>query len=216
MTPKKLFTLLSQQSVELRPGQKILPEKAFATVVDSQELLEKVQLDAVEYRKKIALEGEKGREVAKQEGFENGLQTWAKEVFQLETEAEKLRGEYEGLIAKVAVKAAQTVIGKELEEKPEIFASIVSHTLRAVTQHKRIVIYCSRHDHEVLEKQKPKLKALFEQLEILAIQVKAELPQGGYIIETERGIINNSDIQKMWQTLESVFASQLLGKEQRV
>lgn len=216
MTPKKLFTLLSQQSVELRPGQKILPEKAFTTVVDSQELLERVQLDAVEYRKKIALEGEKDREVAKQEGFESGLQTWAKEVFQLEIEAEKLRAEYEGLIAKVAVKAAQTVIGKELEGKPEIFASIVSHTLRAVTQHKRIVIYCSRHDHEVLEKQKPKLKGLFEQLEILAIQVKAELPQGGYIIETERGIINNSDIQKMWQTLESVFASQLLGKEQRV
>lgn len=211
MTTKKLFSLLSGQSVELRPGQKILPEKAFSTLCDSSELLKTVQRDADQYRKEVALEAEKGRELAEQRGFENGLQSWASQAFQLETEAKKLRDEYEKIIAKVAIKAAQTVIGKELEEKPEVFATIVSHTLRAVSQHKRIVIYCSRHDHEMLEKQKPKLKALFEQLEILAVQVKGDLPQGGYIIETERGIINNSDIAKVWQNLESAFASQLSG-----
>lgn len=213
MTPKKLFTLTSGQNVELRPGQKIVSEKAYSTICDCVELQDAVKRDAVEFRKKMTLEAEKAKEVAQKEGFEQGLGSWTSQVFQLEAEAEKLRAEYENLIAKVAVKAAQTVIGKELEEKPELFANIVSHTLRAVSQHRRIIIYCSRHDHEVLETQKPKLKALFEQLELLAVQVKADLPQGGYIIETERGIINNSDVEKMWRTLESVFASQLSKKE---
>ncbi len=209
MASKKLFSLLHTQDVELRPGQKILPEEAFTKLMESRQLLDAVQRDALEYRKEIVGEIELAKEKAQQEGFEGGLQAWTAQVFQLEQEIEKIRQNYEQLIAKVAVKAAQAVVGKQLDATPETFADIVAHTLRAVSQHRRIIIHCSRHDYDLLDAQKPRLKALFEQLDVLSIQSKAELPQGGYTIETERGIINNSDVDKVWRSLEKAFATQL-------
>ena len=216
MPTKKLFSLLRPADVELRPGEKILPQEDLSTLLDSSQLLEQVQKDALEYRKKIVAETELAKQQAKQEGFELGLREWAGQMFELEKEVEKIRAEYERLIAKVAVKAAQSVVGKQLQEKPELFTDIVANTLKAVSQHRRIAIYCSRHDYELLEAQKPKLKALFEQLEILTVQVRAEMQPGGYTVETERGIINSSDAAKVWQTLETAFETQLKTGERRV
>lgn len=216
MSTKKLFSLLRSADVELRPGEKILPRDDLQTLLDSSHLIEQVQEDVLEFRKKCVAESEIAQQKAQQEGFERGLGEWAGQVFELEKEAEKIRGEYERLIAKVAVKAAQSVVGKQLQERPEIFADIVANTLKAVSQHRRISIYCSRHDYELLESQKPRLKALFEQLEILSVQVRAEMQPGGYTVETERGIINSSDAAKVWQTLESAFETQLKTGERRV
>lgn len=209
MASKKLFSLLHTQDVELRAGQKILSEEAFSHLMESRQLLETAQNDARQYRKEIVDETESARELALKEGFEAGLQSWSGQVFQLEQEVEKIRKNYEHLIAKVAVKAAQAVVGKQLAVTPETFVDIVAHTLKAVSQHRRIVIYCSRHDHDMLEEQKPRLKALFEQLDVLSIQAKGDLPEGGYTIETERGIINNADVDKVWLALEIVFDAQL-------
>ena len=59
-------------------------------------------------------------------------------------------------------------------------------------------------DLDRVEEQRPKLKALFEHLESLAITARGDVQPGGCIIETELGIIN-AQLENQLQALEAVF-----------
>ena len=57
---------------------------------------------------------------------------------------------------------------------------------------------------EILEAEKPKIKSILEQVQVLTIQERNDIAPGGCIIETESGIINAS-IENQWRALESAF-----------
>jgi type III secretion protein L len=76
--------------------------------------------------------------------------------------------------------------------------------LKAVAQHKQIVIYVNRQDLAALEAARPRLKDLFEQLEVLSLRERADIQTGGCVIETEGGIIN-AQIENRWRILENAF-----------
>jgi type III secretion protein L len=209
----KLFTLIEPKDIHLNAGQKILPQEEFSSLLSARELIQTCLQEATAHKQAVVAEIEVAQEIAQRQGYEEGLERWSKEVFKLEEEVEKIRQEIEKAILKIALKAAQTIVGREMKQSPETMVDIVTTTLRAVSQHKKISIYCSRSDFELLDASRPKLKALFEQLDALSVHIKPELPPGGYIIETERGIINNSDIEKVWINLEKAFLSKLNKSE---
>ena len=57
-----------------------------------------------------------------------------------------------------------------------------------------------------IEAHKPKIKQIFEQIENLSIQERADIEPGGCIIETEAGIIN-AQLENQWRNLEIAFES---------
>ena len=62
----------------------------------------------------------------------------------------------------------------------------------------------SKKDYEYLEKDKSKIKALFEELDTLSLRERDDVESGGCIIETEGGIIN-ARLEDRWKTLEGAF-----------
>jgi type III secretion protein L len=204
-----LFSLIDQSQIHLAPDQLIIKSDDFQKILTLKEIQEKALKDIERFKKDAVLQIEKAKEVAEEEGFQAGLEKWATELSRIEEEIKKTREEFEKAVLRTAILAAQKFVGRELQQTPETMVDIVKTSLKSVVQHKRISIYCNNKDFQVLEQARGDLKAMFEELEVLGVYIRDNIPQGGYVIETERGIINHSDIDKVWTTLEEVLGNAL-------
>lgn len=208
---KKFFSLIHGDGVHIAPQTKVIPADQIATLKTAEEVLESVKKDAELYKKTVVAEQEKLKEQAQREGFEAGFMAWTERVAKLENEIIQVRKDMEKLILPVALKAAKKIVSKELELSETVIVDIVAANLKAVSQHKQIVIYVNRKDLEFVEAQRPRLKQLFEHLEVLSIRERADVQPGGCIIETEVGIIN-AQLEGRWRILEAAFESMMKSK----
>lgn len=208
---KAFFSLINAGKIRIAPKTKVIPQVDLGQLLNGEELLKAIQQDAEDYRLEVAKECEKLKEKAQAEGYEEGFKTWVEHIAKLEEEIAKVRREFEKVLVPVAMKAAQKIVGKALEESEETIVDIVAQTLKPVTTHKKITIYVNKKDLEALEKNKQRLKQLFESLETFILRERADISSGGCIIETEGGIIN-AQIENQWRTLEKAFDNLLKAK----
>lgn len=201
---KKIFTLIYGQPHKVLPNTRIIPAEDIGTMLDANEVLEKVKEDAEQYKIDIAKECEVLKQQAQKDGFDAGYQQWGNQIAALEAEIKKVREDLEKMLIPVALKAAKKIVGKEIELSENTIFDIVSNALKAVSQHKKITIYVNKKDLEPLEKNRSKLKNLFESLEALSIRERTDVARGGCIIETEVGIIN-AQLENQWSALERAF-----------
>lgn len=207
---KKLLSLISSQEVHLAPGQKTLPAAEFSKLVSAKEVLQLLETDTTEFKKQIVVEAEKTKEIAFQEGFQEGLVALNKHIHALDAELKTLRHDIQKKILPLALKAARKIIGEELKLHPDRIVDIVLTSLKPVTQHKKIIIYVNRTDLDVIEQNRHKIRDLFEHLENLSIQERSDIEPGGCMIETEAGIIN-AQLENQWRALETAFESFMSG-----
>ncbi len=187
---RKFFTLISGKELTVAPGKRRIPREQFSQGLDALELQHRVQQEADAYRLQVTKECETQKTQGYQEGYEEGYQKWTESLSALEQEIRNVHEELQKLIIPVALKAAKKIIGKEVELHPEVVVDIVASTLKAVSQHKKITIYVSRKDLDLLDQQKGRLKELFECLESFSLKERSDVEPGGCIIESEIGIVN--------------------------
>ena len=201
---KKFFSLIHGDQVRIAPETKVIAKEAISTIATAEEILQRVQEDAKLYRTEVTTECEAIKEKAFQEGFEEGFSQWSNHLAELETAIIQVRGEFEQVLAPVALKAAQKIVGRELESSKNTVVDIVANSLKSVAQHKKITIYVNPDDFDTVDHKREHLKEIFENLESLSIQPKEDVTVGGCIIETERGIIN-AQLENKWIILENAF-----------
>lgn len=201
---KKFFSLIHGKSAHVAPKTKVIPADEISTLQTAAEILEHVKIDAEQYKKEVVLEIEKLKEKAQQEGYEAGFQKWVGYVAKLEEEIAKVRKDMEQVIMPVALKVAKKIVSKEIELSPNTIVEIVAANLKAVSQHKQVAIYVNKQDLAALDAQRPRLKQIFENVEVLVLRERADIMPGGCVIETEGGIIN-AQIENRWRILESAF-----------
>ena len=207
---KKFFSLINKTAIHVAPKRKILPKEQIQKLLNGDELLEEIKKDAEKYREEVTFEGEKLKEAAQKQGYEEGFKSWLEQIAKLEQEIINVRNEFQKALLPIALKAAKKIVGREIELAPEVIIDIVANSLKAVATHKKITIYVSKKDFEILEIAKPKLKSIFEVLESFTLRARADINPGGCIIETEWGIIN-AQLDNQWRTLERAFDH--LGKQ---
>ncbi len=203
---RKFFSLISGKEVRIASGEKVVPAREFSTLEDANEILKTVKAEAVVYKQDVAIEGEKIRELAFEEGFQEGLVSLNKHLLALDEELKHLREDIQKKILPLSLKAARKIIGEELRLHPDRIVDIVLGSLKPVTQHRKIVIYVNKADLQMLEEGKNRIKKIFEHLESLSIQERSDIEPGGCMIETEAGIIN-AQLENQWRALESAFES---------
>jgi len=204
VSKKKLFTLIHGETVHIPPGVKALPESSYSSLIEANELIQKVKEGADQYRLEVLHSCEEIKSKAAQEGYQEGFKEWAEHIALLEAEIKRLRDEMKNAIVPVALKAAKKIVGREIELSDEAIIDIVTDSLKAVSTHKRITLYVNRKDQEILEKQKAKLKQIFESLETFSIRERSDILPGDVVIETEGGIIN-AKLENKWRVLEQAF-----------
>lgn len=211
MTGKFLSLLHSQDELRLAPGKHHIPAEEFSSLITAEELLEKLREDAKKYRKKNASKCKVIRKKAQEEGFLAGQKEWTAQIEFLQKEIDRVEQKMHKLVLPIALKAAQKIVGQEIQSHPDTLVSIVSNSLRAVAHHKEVRLYVSEKDFPILEKNKEDLKANFEHLEFFSIAPREDVEEGSCIIETEAGIIN-ARLEEQWALLEQAF-ERLMEKE---
>lgn len=201
---KKFFSLIHGEGIHIAPQTKVIPQSEIQTLLDAQGVMEQVKTDADKYRLEVAKECELLKEQAQREGFEEGYKKWIEQMAELENELERVRQELQKVLVPVALKAAKKIVGREIELSENTIVDIVSNCLKSVSTHKRVTIYVNKKDLEALEKNRPRLKDIFEGLEVLSLRERSDVSQGGCIIETEGGIIN-AQLENQWRALENAL-----------
>ncbi len=202
----KFFSLISGKEVRVAPGQKVIPAAEFATLEKAHAILKTVKEEADAYRQETAVEAEKTKELAFQEGFQEGLVSLNKHLLALDQELKALREDIQKKILPLSLKAARKIIGEELRLHPDRIVDIVLSSLKPVTQHRKVIIYVNKADLPTLEEHKGHLKKIFDHLDSFSIQERADIEPGGCMIETEAGMIN-AQLENQWRALESAFES---------
>jgi type III secretion protein L len=200
----KYFTLISGAELHKGGPEKIIAAEDYSELMNSKELLVRIQEEAEEYRKQVIAECEVLKSESVKEGFEQGYKEWVEQIAKLEDEITKVREETQKLIMPIALKAARKIVAAEITLEPKSILNIVMQTLKSVAQHKKIVLYVNKADFDVLDANKGKIKELFESLESLSLRERDDVEQGGLIVETEAGIIN-AQIKDRWINLEAAF-----------
>lgn|GEM_PF-257646 len=208
---KQFFSFIHGGSIHIAPKHKSIPADQFSSLLEAKQILDKAKEDAEKYKLEVSIECEQLKEAAENIGFTLGFQSWVEHIEKLESEIVKVRKDSQKMIVPIALKAAKKIVGREIELSEETIVDIVLNYLKAVTTHKKITIYVSKKDLNVLEKNRTRLKSVFESLETLSIREKADIEQGGCIIETEGGIIN-AKLKNQWEVMEKAF--QTLMKDQ--
>ena len=200
----KFFSLLFQNAIHPSDGKKIIPKEEFSQLLSAHQVLEQAKEDAENFLKQTKIDCDLLKEQAQKEGYQEGLVQFDEHLLAFDALVKQMRQEMQQQILPLALRAAKKIVAKELEQHPETIVDIVRQALLPVTQNHRIAIYVNKADKEILEKEKPKLREIFERIEALTIQERSDIERGGCIIETESGIIN-AEIDNQWRALETAF-----------
>ncbi|MBS0620672.1 MAG: HrpE/YscL family type III secretion apparatus protein [Verrucomicrobia bacterium] len=200
----KYFSLIYQGEVHPSDEKKVIPAKEFATLLEAKEIVDRARTDAEAYKKQIEEECLDLKEIAKKEGFDEGLERFNEKLIHFDKQLHQLRMDLQKQILPLALKAAKKIVGEQLQLHPETIVDIVIQSLGSVLQNHRFTIYINKADREILEAEKHKIRSVLEQVQSLSIQERADVAPGGCIIETETGIINAS-IENQWAALEKAF-----------
>lgn len=201
---KKCFSLISGANIVLAPNSKVIPAEEFSTFLSAEEVLGKVKEDAENYRLEVVKECEQLKTAAQQEGFEEGFREWQRHVAALENEVIKVRKDLEKMLIPISLKAAQKIVGREIELSDDIIVDIVSNAIKQVAQHKKVTIYVNPKELEKLESGRERLRHIFENVEVLSLRGRGDISPGGCVIETEAGIIN-AQIENQWRSLQQAL-----------
>lgn len=208
----KFFTLLKGDLLRATPKKKLIPAEELSTLIDAKELLAQIETEVAEKRVEVAKECDVLREKAQDEGYQAGLAKWNEALFLLEEKRDLVKKEMEKSIVPLAIAAVKRIIGREVEIKPETIVDIIASALKAVTQHKKISLFVCKADLEKVEKERPRLKALFENLQSLTIAARDDVSPSECIVETEGGIIKIS-LDEQLKALEVAFRTMLGGEK---
>ncbi|MDR3624658.1 MAG: HrpE/YscL family type III secretion apparatus protein [Chlamydiales bacterium] len=202
----KFFDLLYKDELHLAPTKKVIPASEFSSLLEGKELIAKIQEEGVAYRQECEKECELLKEQKMNEGFDEGLKKWAEQLAACEAFLTKTKDDLEKMIVPVALKAAKKIVAKEIETHPETIVDIVKQSLKAVSQHRKFVIYVNKQDYAILDENRPKLKEALESVESLTVSVRDDILPGDATIETESGIISVKQ-EQLWKSLETAFHS---------
>ena len=136
MGKKKLFNLLSGESIHVAPNTKVIPAKVFTKALSAADILSHAQEAIDKYRMEVANECERLKAQAQQEGFQEGFVRWAEHLAELEREIQNVNRATEKMIIPRA-KAAKKILGREIELSDQAVVDIVASKLKAVKQANR-------------------------------------------------------------------------------
>lgn len=198
--------LLELKKLEIEIIQKA-QEKAKELIEQANEEIEKKKAELMKEEEslhaKISDALEEARVKGYQEGYEAGRNDGMQSVENLIQEASKIvdssrEDYYEKLesaeleIIDLAVKIAEKIIGKTIEDDSEYWSQLVKTALKEVREHEDIKIFVHPKKFELTKSQKKMLEALLHDSTDIYIYPDDELEETACIIETSFGTIDAS------------------------
>jgi len=166
-----------------------------------QDFKKTIDKEKSEWQEEKKAEQEQARELGKKIGFDQGKEEALQQYGALIDEAnhiiEAARADYirtiekhEQGIVELALASAKKIIGHELENNPDLFASIIKKAIEELKDHSHVTIYLHPDDFPFAINQKEELEQLLEDDEVLSIYIDKQLNRGDCKIKHPFGQID--------------------------
>lgn len=146
-----------------------------------------------EHAQKILSEVEAVREKARKEGLATGeakgLSQVTEKLVRLEAMREKFYRESENEIIKLVMAMAEKVIGKIVEDRPDVIKDVVRQALER-SLGDRITVRVNPEDYKTIVSQNLEFKDVLDRTKRLHFKEDETVSKGGCIVETEVGTID--------------------------
>lgn len=200
----KWYSLVYEGDVHPSDEKKLIPAEDFSKLVEAHEIVEMAQKDAERLAKESKEKCKTLEAKAKEKGRQEGLESFNEMIFSIDEQLKAMRHSLQQMVLPIALKAAKRIVGKQLEIFPETIVDIVMQAIKPISESHQVTIYVNKEDKEYLDAEKPKLKEILQQAEVLTIQERGDVEKGGCIIKTESGMLN-ATIENQWRALERAF-----------
>ena len=172
-----------------------------------QENRERLAVQEQEWHLKMEQEFEKTKQEGYETGFQNGLnqglENWKNQLNEVKHFIEKTKQDYYQILSEaepqmilLAIKAAEKIIGKKLEETPETWVSIVKQLVKEAREFEEVKLYVPVDWFDLTVQHREELKNVLQSTSSLFIYPDESLKENGAVIEFPFGKIDATlDVQ---------------------
>lgn len=140
---------------------------------------------------------EEGFNYGREEGHKAGFKEYTDKILDAEKIIDAAKTDYlsyiesaEEVILRLALKAAEKVVGKSLEENQDLFISFIKNSLYEAREAERVNLLVHPDQYQLLLESKQELEAVFPRETSLHIYPNTEVKADGCILETPSGRID--------------------------
>ncbi|MBM3201675.1 MAG: hypothetical protein FJZ56_04625 [Chlamydiae bacterium] len=187
---------------------KIIRREELETIIETKALLENAAIEIDTLKEEIKEEGKKKHQEGYDDGFDKGLNRFNEHILLLEDKLKELQYLMQQQMLPLVLKATKKIVGEQIRLHPESIVDIVMQAIKSVLHCKFVKIYLHKQDMEMIEKNKESIKQLFDQIQSFQIEERSDVPIGGCVIETERGILN-ATLENQFRALENAFEAHM-------
>lgn len=197
------FSLIRKGSIHTTKG-KIIPEEEYSDLLTAKEIIDVAKEEVEQIIGEAEHEAVRIKKEAEETGYQEGLERVNEHLLYFEEKLKCLKHDMQKAMLPLILKATKRIIGEELELNPESVVNIVIESIRSVSGSKHVRLYVNKADLDFIEKEKERVKAVFDGLESFRIEERPDVDRGSCIIETERGILN-ATLENQFRALERAF-----------
>lgn len=192
-------------------SSKLIKHQIISARAEAGEIVKKARTNAAQ----IIADAEEKSEELRSEAYNSGRELAESEIAENLLETSEIRSralsDVERDILSLAVKLAEKIIGREVEQNEFIRVEIVQNALRAAHQQENLSVRVSKADLPELE-ERYKEDNSHERLQYINFVADQAVRQGGCIIESQSGTID-ARLETQLRILENALLTRSSSKE---
>lgn len=191
---------------ELNQRRNLLKRSVIEANDEARQIIEKAEKYADELSRQVETEAEHLRESAYQQGKEKALFEMTQMLLDAREIRDKTISETEQDILCLAVKLAEKIIGREIENNKSTVVEIVSNALRNAKRQDKLTVRVSQKDYSTVQEKFVELSQS-SRTSYVDIVPDPRVTLGGCIIESEVGTID-ARLETQLRVLEKALLGQ--------
>lgn len=177
---------------------------------EAKQIIEQAEEYAQELRQRAEVQSQKKLKQAFEKGTEEALLEFEQNLLQAKEIRERVLREIEKDVLKLAVRLAEKIVGREIDEDNETIKDIVSTALQNARQKERITIRVNPSDLQLVQKNSEQFKTT-AQTKFIDFVADPRIEKGGCLIESEVGTVD-ARLETQFRVLERALLAQADGE----
>jgi type III secretion protein L len=180
-------TLRLQRSA---PGPVIVRSGAQKAISDAAAIVDQARQEANVIVQSAKAEADGIRETAREDGYREGLSQWNKLLQEAREKAGRILTAHEQELVRLAIRAAERIIGEELRHNREAALSIAKNALASVRRERSVVLHVHPDDVSFVRSRLADLQPSAPAIREMHVIGNPSITSGGCIVESEFGNID--------------------------
>lgn len=211
MSQKTLGNLIkSNEQTSSPPTSRVIKNQVTSAQTQAEQIRREAEYFAAKIRHEAQTEADNLRNKAYFEGSEKALAEIETNLIESREIREKVWRETEKDLLRLAVRLAEKIIGREIEQDEKTIVDIVSNAVQNARQQEKLTIRLNPQDLPILEKEIERISA-GSKIKYIDFAPDPRVDSGGCLIESEVGTID-ARLNTQLRVLERALLSQSDGE----